>query len=305
VYGTSTGISQGLKCDYCSNWYHSNFQDISDEIYEFLQEHSDEPTLQWCSKRCMGSQRKSSEASLTMQGFNDGLSEFAHSVNKKVEELAQIVLTIQNKFDAYETQEKGEVQKRVETKMNAILDTVNKHNRIENHIVHDCVETVVAAKMTKDQEEADEIRKRRTSIIVPGLTEPSGINSEERKANDESNLLNMLHEINCDDVSIEEVIRLGRKDDDPTAKPRPIKLVISSEEQKDKIIRLAKNLKRKGDKGLDKIFIHQDLTPSQRETRSQLVKEMKARKAAGEKNLIINKGKIVERRVNRTMGEQA
>ena len=53
--------------------------------------------------------------------------------------------------------------------MDVLLDTVINQKKIDNHIVHDCVENVVVAKMTKDQEEADEIRKRRTSVIIHGL----------------------------------------------------------------------------------------------------------------------------------------
>ena len=189
--------------------------------------------------------------------------------------------------------------------MDVLLDTVINQKKIDNHIVHDCVENVVVAKMTKDQEEADEIRKRRTSVIIHGLKESTGNSSDERKANDESKLIDILHEINCDDVSITAAIRLGKKDDNSSAKPRPVKLEVCSEEQKDKIIRLTKNLKGREIKGLDKLFIHQDLTPLQWEKRSQLVKEMKERQTTGKKNLILINGKIVERRVRKFMGEPA
>jgi len=50
------------------------------------------------------------------------------------------------------------------------------------------------------------------------------------------------------------------------------------------------------------VFIHQDLTPKQREARKQLVAELKQRKANGEKDLIIFNGKIVQRRGPRATG---
>ena len=48
----------------------------------------------------------------------------------------------------------------------------------------------------------------------------------------------LLHEIGCDDVSVEDAIRLGKKQDvsDSATKPRPLKLVLASEDQKDKIL---------------------------------------------------------------------
>ena len=52
----------------------------------------------------------------------------------------------------------------------------------------------------------------------------------------------------------------------------------------------------KGKKGpWDKIFIHQDLTPKQRQKRNLLVQELKTRKLHGEDNLIIRNGKITTR----------
>jgi len=44
------------------------------------------------------------------------------------------------------------------------------------------------------------------------------------------------------------------------------------------------------------LFVHQDLTPKQREARKPLVAELKLRKANGEKDLTIFNGKIVQNR---------
>ena len=53
-----------------------------------------------------------------------------------------------------------------------------------------------------------------------------------------------------------------------------------------------KYLKYKGD-GLEKMFMHQDLTPKQRRKRKELVEELKASQSQKEQNLIIVKDKIV------------
>ena len=83
-----------------------------------------------------------------------------------------------------------------------------------------------------------------------------------------------------------------------------MKVVLASEDQKDKVLRVSKNLKYKGD-GLEKVFLHQDLTPKQRQKRKELVEELKARQSQGEQNLIIVKNKIVTKRSQRERSQEA
>ena len=77
-------------------------------------------------------------------------------------------------------------------------------------------------------------------------------------------------------MSVNSIVRLGRRPVGEDTKPRPLKVVLASEDQKDKVLRVSKNLKYKGD-GLEKVFMHQDLTPKQRQKRKELVEELKAR----------------------------
>ena len=109
--------------------------------------------------------------------------------------------------------------------------------------------------------------------------------------------MNLLYEINCDDVSVNDTVRLGRKPIDNASSPRPVLLTlyIVSEGQKDKILLRSKNLKGNSN-GFAKVFIQQDLTPKQREKRNQLVREMKLRRVNGETSLIIVNDQIVTKR---------
>lgn len=112
---------------------------------------------------------------------------------------------------------------------------------------------------------------------------------------DENGIADILHVIGCDDVSVESVIRLGRKSDEEGAKPRPIKLVLASESQKDKVLRKSKNLRSQTDNRFSAVFMHQDLTPLQRERRHMLLQELKNRRDQGETNLVLRNWKIVSR----------
>jgi len=114
--------------------------------------------------------------------------------------------------------------------------------------------------MQMDKDEQVEIIKRKNSVIIHGLHEPEGDCGEERKRNDEDRIIDKLHQIRCDEISISNCARLGKQQTDSNAKSRPIKLVLVSEGQKDKLLYNAKNLW--GRDGLEVVFIHQHQTPS-------------------------------------------
>jgi len=108
----------------------------------------------------------------------------------------------------------------------------------------------------------------------------------------------MLEELGVTGAKVEQAIRLGKKQTDSTGtqRPRPLKIVFDTEDNKIQVIRKAKNLRDKKDGGWEKVFVHQDLTPRQREERNKLVQELKGRLAQGEKDLVIYRGEIVRRR---------
>ena len=75
------------------------------------------------------------------------------------------------------------------------------------------------------------------------------------------------------------VIWLGKKSpQEDNDKLRPLKVVLKTEDYKTKILKEAKNLRHMKDGGWDKVVIHQDLTPKQREQRRTLVSQLKKRK---------------------------
>jgi hypothetical protein len=252
---------------------------------------------------------------VAMQGQQQQLEQkvidLSTTVNKKIDDLVikldtdrmnQKMDEITKRLDKNETGRAHgiqDAQKRVEEKVDKLVVTMEimeKQKQTEGHYVHECVEDAVKLQLQQDREEIEEINKRKACIIIHGLKESTEVDPVKRKESDEDEIVNMLHEINCDSVTVQTAIRLGKKDDTAGVKPRPVKLEVASEEQKEKILRLAKNLRGKKEKGLDKVFIHQDMTPKQRQQRKELVQQMKERLAKGEKNLIIVGGRIVVKR---------
>jgi len=105
----------------------------------------------------------------------------------------------------------------------------------------------------------------------------------------------MLEELKLDEVTVETVIRLGKRmpADASTDNPRPLKVISDNEDNKLRLMRNAKHLRNAGDGSWVKVFVYQDLTPKQREARNVLVQELKSR-SQGETDL--RTGAVVKRR---------
>jgi len=181
------------------------------------------------------------------------------------------------------------------------VETQIKQSLVDMGTVQECVVKALDVKNQEEKEEELEIKKRVTSVIVHGVAESDETTADQREAEDIDVIAVMMHEIDSDDVQVTKIVRLGKKptaatSNDNTPKPRPIKLVLQSEEQKINVLKGAKNLRLAKEGGWETVFIHQDLTPKQREARKRLLQEMRERTANGERDLMICNGKIIKRR---------
>lgn len=194
----------------------------------------------------------------------------------------------------------------------ADLDEVQKMNSDTNRWsdmgIKDCIEKAVEARSVEDMAEKNEREKRKTSVIIHGVAESSSTEVKDREDDDIGVIASMLHEIKCDEVQVNSVIRLGRRslptNTDEQIKPRPIKMVLGTEEQKVKVLKSAKNLKRAREGAREKIFVHQDLTLKEREERKKLLHEKRTREQNGETDLILVGNKIVKRYWGKRYQEQ-
>lgn len=283
---------QGIKCDGCGFWHHAICEKVAEDVFTFLSAHNDEPSLMWHCKKCVITSKKMTSMMLSLhenqQHLEERFNDLATSIYRKFDDLTEgLSKKLKNNCDNGQT-DVGE--KRVEEKFDTFMDTV-----MQKMELCDNMEVAVSKKLSEEQEEQEEIRKRKASIIIHGMSEYESEDNEVRKKMDEDEICTLLHDISCDNISVDSVIRLGRRKDDAVASPRPVKLVVATEDQKEKVLRMSKNLKRI--RKWQKVFLHQDLTPKQRDRRQQLVQELRRRENEGEKNLIIvNNSKIVTRR---------
>ena len=212
------------------------------------------------------------------------MDEMMSDMSKQIDELRNAMNKNQEKAKSWSS------VVAVEEKVDKIIEAVENQKK-DSKELHGCVQNAVRMELQEDKEEMEEINKRKTSLIIHGLQET--VNGESATTDSDS-IMDLLHKINCDDVSVDYSFRLGKPTTGSQDKPRPVKVIVSSEAQKNQVLKSSKNLKGMSH-SMDKVFIHQDLTPKQRAKRQLLVTEKKQREASGEKDLIIINDRIVKK----------
>ena len=236
-----------------------------------------------------------------LEGIEEKTDMTSTTLNCKVDFLT-------NKVEEMMDSVKKTVKTQVEVNETQLVDRMNAHDETFHKQFDDKVDEIlksidcsvvemnsVRSKIQEDKEEEEEIQKRKTSVIIHGFGESVDPSPDERQKYDNEEMENLLHRLGADTVSVNKIIRLGKRPETSDAKPRPMKVVFASEEQKDAVLSRAKNVLRKREGALNGIFMHQDLTMKQRKRRQELVAELKHRQSNGETNLIIANWKIVER----------
>lgn len=275
--------TNAVQCERCvghETWKCAGCLDLSDELYELLAS-SSKCNFHWFCDKCesVALDTSSSPPSSCQNEISTMLMKLEENLLEKVNAIEVRLTKIEVKPVATE-----EVQQRLEHKMDQI--------RTNNEPVVQAVQEAIQ----EDKAEEVEIDRRKTNVIIHGVAESDDDNADQRIDDDSTVLAAMFHELKVENVKVESIVRLGKRAVNPAQNPRPMKVVLDSVDSKLSILRKAKNLRELQDGNWSKVFVHQDLTPKQREARKPLVVELKARKASGEKDLTIYNGKVVKKR---------
>jgi len=227
----------------------------------------DGPELKWFCEACL----HSPAACLPARDNHDKLEEIVSVMGKLMDKLCHIENRLDGKADVQQLSD-------IEAKMNAVaskmdnieqeVQEMKRSKKTDETQVIDCVERVLVARSKESVEEEAEKAKRKTNVIVHGLSESNASEASEREEDDLGLIATMLHEMKCDDVEAVQTVRLGRRpdanDNTVTQKPRPLKLVLRTEEKKTQVLASAKNLRLIKDGGWKDVFLHADLTMKER-----------------------------------------
>ena len=168
----------------------------------------------------------------------------------------------------------------------------------------DKIEDAVERKMTLIVEEAREKDKRKQNIIIANLPESTEVMLEERKREDRVRVRVLVSKItDVPGADIDEPMRLGQMQIGYNARPRLLRMVVRTDDAKQKIMKNVYSL-NEGIPFDKRVYINNDCTPLERENYKALKAEMARRVEGGEKDLIIRNMKIVKRQPRQFPGQK-
>ena len=291
---------RALQCDRCASeeaWKCIDCLNLKPDIYDAILEGATE--LKWFCNQCekvVG--EESSNDTTKLEELTKLLEKFLERTNvieQKLSEKADTgtVSKLEQSMACLEERLNKQIEDRIKVVEVLCQNLVGAPSKRE---VEDSIVLAVKDKMEEDKGEEAEIARRKTNMIVFGLSESHSDDTEERKMEDSCQISEMLHVMDVSGVDVRQVVRLGPRQTDQDAQPRLVKVVLGNEEQHQTVLKSAKNLRNAVRGGWNRVFVQPDLTPKQRTARRQLVTELKERQLRGELNLMIVNDKIVTRR---------
>lgn len=175
----------------------------------------------------------------------------------------------------------------------------------QNKQIGECEKKVDALKMSIEKTVSEKVEDainqyreredRKCNIILHNIPEPVG-ESQTKKEDDKKSIMEVFDTIECREVQIVHHVRIGT----PGNRSRLIKVQLGSVSEKHRVLGGTKLLRAKqgGDYAhrWSKVFITPDQTKEEREKSIKLKRELERRRNEGNKNLVIYRGEIVERK---------
>ena len=116
-------------------------------------------------------------------------------------------------------------------KLDAVLAHLNEQG-LQEEDMQTCIEGAVEVKIKGDKEVEAEKNRRKASIIVHGVFRLSANESDLKIKYDKKQFKLVMRELIKDEIPIQNVIRLGKRDESGV-KSGPMKVVLESEEQRE------------------------------------------------------------------------
>lgn len=268
---------QGIQCDLCMSWYHSQCQDVMGKAYETLQRSN----LAWLCDLCKDKLPFLRKCLLVGDSILESNASLER-IEKKIDDLKTEVgkhERIEKKIDSLKT-EVGK-QERIEKKIDDMKADDTSRNTNIPQVIQECMKKVEENKKDED--------KRKCNVVVTNLDESQADQSSERMEEDAKNFTELVKNVLKMNVKVKKAFRAGAKRE---AKPRPLIITLESEAVKWDVLKQGKALREEEDEQLRKVYINPDLPKEERERLWKVREECRTRKAKGE-NVKVIKGKCV------------
>ena len=285
----------GVSCDKCDKWFHASCQAISKPAYEALTKYK---VLAWLCPPCKNGLKNQqpgvpnltaleSKVDKLQRTVADHVKRVDQSLREQEQAVANQTKLMEQSIHDHQTQ-KGSYADIVKGACSDVLDKVSAK-------VSSIPQITPNQNATKDLQNVAQIfddfldkDKRKNNIVVHNLPEATGNSAKEKIDMDILLFQEMVKESFHLNVAVSKGFRVGRV---VLNKARLLIITLDTPGAKHDLLRLAPQLK-----GTDKwgnIYLTPDLTKAEREAARKLREQLAARRAAGEANITIRKGKIV------------
>ena len=150
--------------------------------------------------------------------------------------------------------------------------------------VKENTEDIIDKKVKEVWSVEKERAKRVRNIMVTNFKEPdSSVPKEQRDAKDREHVENFFKEhlkLSDGDFKIQNNWRIGKVDQESGSRPRMVKIIMDREYMVSTVLKATKNIQTASDPYVKNVSIFKDLIKEDREQRSKLVTEMKAKNEA-------------------------
>ena len=262
ICNENIGDSQALECDLCHGWSHQTCSDVSLTQYNFLTD-CPSSSIKWFCKDCNSSplMKKSK------------LEEKYEAQDKKLDDLSRLVIAIES-----------------QTQIMSQLLQKGTGSSTESS------ETSVKATVSEVLDEQRERDEKKDNIIIFNI--PESQSDDDDVAHVREVITHVCPGSDTEQLAKSVVSRIGTKKDDPSARPRPIKVTITHFELRQKLLRGAKKLK--SFTRFQKVGLTHDKTKREILKDRDLRAQVKKMKEDG-KDAVIYQGKAMERSERETL----
>lgn len=286
----------GVSCDMCERWFHASCQGIPKPAYDALTKYQ---VLAWLCPGCKATLKgidaknlSSLEAKVDqlstsldahMRRIGQSLKEQEQAVVEQTQLLERSIRDSHTQKASYAEMVKGtcsDMVAKVSAKVSAIPQTLASQASSKD-----------MQSLSQVFDEFIEKDRRKFNLVIHNLPESEGSTFAERMERDAKLFQEVIRDVFRLNVSVSKVFRVGKG---MQTRPRLLIVTLHSSDVKGDILRLAPQLRSSDHWG--NIYITPDLTKSEREALRKVREELATRRAAGEQNLVIRKGKVVQLR---------
>lgn len=308
-----TKASKALQCYMCNRWTHTRCCEVNDDLYDSLMKYNG-CNLKFCCDACCPKLDKAEICDTdTTNGSADESSEDdspnvtcipnGNCENKDPSKGGKIAASTPKKRRTRKSKRRKTMASTKQDERDDAGTRDKPTKPVEPQVTADLAGSVMVNGMPPQTQQFGHANKpsnprkapREQCLIILNIPESSAELPQARVDYDIAALRTCLgslfvagEETIAATIKVKGAYRLGRRHEDVTQNPRPLKIILNSVEESQAIIRRAHRLKGQ------KVRILRDLSPEDRIKLKQALTELSERRAKGETNLIIRNFRVVK-----------